>query len=441
MSQARLRRLTAALTSGSAGQDLDDGVFATLRGSPPAVRALLVGVFLNRLGRFFQVYLVLFLTERGFTQVEAGVALGGYGAGTIAGVLVGGALADRLGARRCTLVSMLGTAGLIPAVQYLHHFPTLLAVVVLVGVVTQVFRPAASALLAELTPRHRRVMIFSLYQLAFSVGNASAPLIGAGLVAVSYDLLFWVEALACAAFAAVAAVALPRRAAGAAGEAGATPAAGRSGYAAILADRRYLLFLLALFLNMAVYLQCVAILPLAMRDAGLATGWYGAMFALNGLIVITGQLPVTKVVQRWPATRVVTIGFLLLAAGHALYRLPYGVGIFVAGTLIWSLAEIIGGPTVAAYPSLAAPDRLRGRYQGAAHAAFGLGAAVGPIAGVALWHGLGPTTWVVSALTSLVALAAARAGMRHPRAAPLDRHPIRDLDEAEENREPVRDHR
>ena len=75
-------------------------------------------------------------------------------------------LADRLGARLCTLVSMIGAAALIPAIQYLHDIRAVLAV----GrspsaIVTQVFRPAASALLGELTPRHQRVMIFSIHQM------------------------------------------------------------------------------------------------------------------------------------------------------------------------------------------------------------------------------------------------------------------------------------
>jgi predicted MFS family arabinose efflux permease len=414
---------TTTTTTGTGTGTADDGVLATLRDASAPVRALLAGVLLNRLGRFLQVYLVLFLTARGFSVPEAGLALGAYGAGTVAGVLVGGVLADRLGARLCTLVSMLGAAALIPAIQFLHDIVAVLAVVLAVGVVTQIFRPAASALLGELTPRHQRVMIFSIYQMAFSIGNALAPLLGALLVAISYYVLFWTEALACAAFAVVAAVALPRRPASGSAP-GLRPASGpaesrtppaRGGYAAVLADRRYLVFLVAAFVNLTVYLQSIAVLPLAMRDAGLATAWYGAMFALNGLVVIVGQLPVTRIVQRRPAAQVVTLGFLLLAAGHALYALPatgWLPAVFVLGTLTWSVAEIVGGPTVAAWPSLAAPDGLQGRYQGAFQAAFGLGAAVGPILGVALWDRLGPLTWLVSAAASLLALAAARAGMR-----------------------------
>ena len=376
--------------------DEGTGVLATLRGAPTPVRALLAGVLVNRLGRFLQVYLVLFLTERGFSAAQAGLALGGYGAGSVAGVLVGGVLADRLGARRSTLLSMLGSAGLLLAMAAVRNYAVLLTVVVLVGVTTQVFRPAAAALLAELTPRHRRVMIFAVYRLAFGIGNTAAPLLGAALLVVSYDLLFVVEAAACVAFAAVAAVALPRRSAGPAGPGDPGRSGGSGGYGAVLADRRYLLFLAALFCNMTAYMQAVAVLPLAMRSAGLATGWYSAALTLNGLLVITCQLPATRVVQRWPTRSVLIAGFLLLGGGHLLYGLPYGAAVFLVGTLVWSVGEIVGGPTMAAYPSLAAPEQLRGRYQGAAQAAYGLATALGPFLGVLLWDAIGPASWVVT---------------------------------------------
>jgi hypothetical protein len=73
---------------------------------------------------------------------------------------------------------------------------------------------------------------------------------------------------------------------------------------------------------------------------------FSVMVALNGIIVISFELLATKVVQRWPMRIVVLVGFALLGAGMAAYALPLGLAAFVAGTLIWSLAEIIAGPTM-----------------------------------------------------------------------------------------------
>ena len=103
---------SSAAPSGAGGTAVpeDDGVWSTWKLSPAPVRAILLGVFVNRLGAFFQTFLVLFLTHRGFTKFEAGFALTAYGVGSMLGVLAGGALADRLGPRLATLLSMGGSA-------------------------------------------------------------------------------------------------------------------------------------------------------------------------------------------------------------------------------------------------------------------------------------------------------------------------------------------
>jgi MFS family permease len=393
----------------------DAGVLTTLREAPPAVKALLAGIFVNKLGAFLQVFLVLFLTSRGFSSVQAGVALGAYGAGSVVGVLVGGAMTDRLGARLATLLSMSGTAAFVLAVLYVHNYVALLGTVALVAAIGQVYRPASAALLSALTPKSRQVMIFAMYRLALNLGTTAAPLVGVALISVPYNLLFWGEATAALGFAVIALIALPSRgvepAPSEAADAAARAGGRGSGYRAVLADRRYAFFLLAMLINATVYVQYLATLPLAIKAAGLPLVWYSAMVALNGLIVITCELLLTKVVQNLPARLVVFAGFTLLGGGLACYALPGGAAIFVVGTLGWSLAEIVAGPTMFAYPAQAGPDALRGRYIGSAQAMFGLGSAIGPVLGVALWSSIGGSFWLVCGLACVLGMAAAWHGM------------------------------
>jgi predicted MFS family arabinose efflux permease len=102
--------------------------------------------------------------------------------------------------------------------------------------------------------------------------------------------------------------------------------------------------------------------------------------------------------------RVLTVGFVLLGSGMALYAVPGGAVVFVAGTLLWTLAEIIEGPTMFAYPGIAGPPESSGRYIGAAHAMFNIGSAIGPAVGVLLWNSLGPAAWTLIGATSVLAL-------------------------------------
>lgn len=396
------------------------GVWNTVTGSPLPVRAILLGIFVNRLGAFFQTFLVLFLTERGFSAFQAGFALTGYGVGSMIGVLAGGALADRLGPRLATLASMGGSAVMLLSVLYVRQYPALLVAVVLVGVIGQLYRPASATLLSELTAPERQVMVFALYRWAMNLGTTAAPLLGAGLISVSYDLLFWAEAITAICYGAIAAVALPRRAPAAEPRRGEAAADQRpaSGYRAVLADRRFVLYLLAILVNSAVYIQYVSTLPLTMRDAGLATFWFSVVIALNGFIVITCELLVTKLTQRLPIKLVVGLGFALLGAGLSLYALPWGVAIFLIGTLVWTLAEIVGGPTMFAYPGMVAPEHLRGRYIGSMQLMFALGGALGPGLGVFLYDAIGRHVWWVCGLASLLALVLAISGMHGPAVPP-----------------------
>jgi predicted MFS family arabinose efflux permease len=409
-----------------------DGVLVTWRESPRAVKALLVGVFVNRLGAFIHIFLVLFLTDRGFSAGQTGLALGVYGAGAVVGSLIGGTLSDRLDPRSVILISMFGSAVLIVSILYVPAYPLLLLAVLLVGTVGVFYRPAAQSLITELTPASRLVMVTAMYRLSLNLGTTVAPLVGAALVTVSYDLLFWGEAAAALIYVSLALAAIPRRitrtdrpvdqpapadrlADGP--DPDRTPARSR-GYLAILADGRYTVFLLMIFLTSAVYVQYTATLPLAITDAGLSLWWYGGVVSLNGLVVITCELLMTRVVQSWHLRVTLFAGFAPVVLGYGLYAIGMIPAVLVIGTLIWTIAEIIGAPTVFAYPGMTAPARLRGRYLGAMQSMFGLGTAVGPIVGIMLWNQVGQAVWLWIALAAALATVAAQIGIRVPAAKP-----------------------
>jgi predicted MFS family arabinose efflux permease len=393
----------------------NDGIWATWKAAPTPARALLLGVFINRLGGFFQTFLVLFLNHRGFSKWEAGFALTVYGAGSLVGVLAGGALADRLGPRLATIVSMLGTAVLLLVILYVGPYGAVLAAVALCGLVNQLCRPAAATLLSELTTSERQVMMFALYRWALNLGTTAAPLLAYLFISISYGTLFWAEAAAAVIYAGIAAIWLPRRKSGAERAAAAeVKDKAATGYGAMLRDRRYLLYLLAMLVNSTVYIQYISTLPLTMKDAGLATIWFSAVVALNGFLVITCELLVTKVIQRWPIKVTMATGFALLGGGFSLYALPWGVAIFFIGCLVWTMAEMVGGPTMFAYPGIAAPEQLRGRYIASMQLMFNLGGAIGPGLGVFLYDAIGLNVWWCFGLASLLALLLAASGMSRP---------------------------
>src|ERR1700683_3428528 len=111
------------------------GVWRTLRETPLSAHVVLVGIFINQIAAFVQLFLVLFLTAKGFTAEQAGIALGFYSVGAIIGTFGGGALADLLGPR-WTIVVSTGTQGLFTFSLTLFHslVPICVAAGVLGGV-------------------------------------------------------------------------------------------------------------------------------------------------------------------------------------------------------------------------------------------------------------------------------------------------------------------
>lgn len=375
-------------------------VLRTLREAPLGVKAILAGVFVNRLSGFMNIFLVLFLTSRGYSPAEASLALGGYGAGALLGVFLGGSLAERLGARNATVLSMTGTAVLTATLLYLPSYPLLLLASALASVCAQLYRPASAALLSELVPADRQIMIFAMHRFGLNLGAMAAPLLGFALYSHGYTLLFWGEALVALGYAVLAWVALPARTVHVEHES-------RGGYGIMLRDRRFVGYLVAAVLHTAVYAQYLSTLPLDVTAAGVATFWYTLAVSLNGFIVIAFELVLTRLTQSWPVRLTIGLAFALLGAGVALYGLPLTPAVILIGTVVWSLGEIIGGPAIFAYPAIAAPPGQKGRYIAGFQFCFGLGSALGPMVGGLLFIQFGHLAWPLLALGSAVATAIA----------------------------------
>ena len=173
------------------------GVLAVLRRTPTPVRYLLGGVLVNQLGAFVQTFMVLYLVFRGFSAGEAGIAVAAYSIGSVLGGLAGGELIHRIGPRATITAAMLGSAGILALVPLFGRpglFVPLLVALLLAGLATQSYRPAAAVLLSELMPDSDRVMGFSMMRIALNLGAALSPLIAAGLILLDWDLLLWFDA-------------------------------------------------------------------------------------------------------------------------------------------------------------------------------------------------------------------------------------------------------
>ncbi|ROQ78230.1 MFS transporter [Streptomyces sp. NBC_01260] len=394
-------------------------VMQTLRGIPGPIWLVLVGMLINRLGNFLQIYLVLYLTDKGFSTSAAAFALGAYGVGSVVGVLVGGSISDRIG-YAWTIVGSMALAGLFTlSLVHIESLPVVIAVAALIGVLAQAYRPASSALLVEATPEEHHVMVFAVYRMAFNLGTTAGPLLGALLISISYDLMFYVDAVTSVGFALFALILVRADAAAKSGPR--EPETDGRSYLAVLRDRRYLLFLVALFLNAVVYIQHTSALPLQLRADGHGATFYSALLSLNAVMVICLELLFTKYVQHLPARFAVALGVGLVGVGMNLYVAGPGMAMFVVATVVWTVGEMIGTPTASAWPGRVAPAHLRGRYIAASAFPMQIGYAVGPVIGIAAWQASAASVWWLCGVLTAVAVVATLMGMVEPSADEAER--------------------
>lgn len=379
-----------------------------LRSLPRPAVLLLVGVAINRAGSFVPVFLALYLTSLGFRPAEAGLALTCYGAGGIIGIVAGGSITERLGARLTIVASMLMTGALVGGLAFLSSYALILPLCLCVGFAGDIFRPAAADLLAALTPRDRLVLVSAAHRVVLNTGATVGPLVGALLVAQSYAALFIVDAATSLLFGLAAWKGLPP------GQVNGHRRVIQTGYLRVFADRRYTLFLIALLTITVVEVQYIAALPLALHTHGVSTAVFTVLVSLNGLLVILIELPLTRFTQTWPMRSAITFGIALIAIGMSLYGISYAVVGLVAATLVWTLGEIIAAPSANAYPALIAPTGARSRYIATATASQSLGFAIGPALGAAVFALGGRAVWAACALVGAFAVVMSAVGVQEP---------------------------
>lgn len=346
---------------------------SNIRSLPAPAWFLFAGTFINRFGSFVLTFLVLWVKSKGYSYAEAGIAASSYGAGAIGAAGLGGLLADRLGRRRTIAISMFGSAAAMLALSQANTIGMILVLAAVTGLAAELYRPASSALLADIVPAERRVTAFALYRFAINLGFAFGPATAGFLAHRSFLYLFVGDAVTSFLYGVLALAALPegRRSQSIHERRG-------EGLRTILTDRALVSFLIASLAASFVYLQMTSGLALHTHASGLSTSDFGLLMALNGTIIIFCELPLTSITQRLPARAVIACGQLLLGVGFALTGLAHALPALGATVMIWTLGEMLNAPVSSAYLTGLAPAHLRGRYVGAQSTVWALGAVLAP---------------------------------------------------------------
>jgi MFS family permease len=371
------------------------------RRSRTSLRALLLcqGVLTGGLTLSFP-FMTLYLHQgRGLPMGFVGLVIGASLLATAAGQGIGGELSDSWGCKRVMVLGVAGraafTAAMACAIGFGWPLWALVAVHVAAAFLGNLYDPAVKSWVAQEHPAAGRVRAYGLLRLASNAAWAVGPALGGLMAGRSYALMFGVTAAVCAMALGLLLWAVPPS----------PPARERAGgfdwrgLASVSGDPRYLrlcAITAALGCSMA---QLVSPLSTHATSAGgLSDAQLGALFAVNGAVVVALQQAATAAVSGRRLSAAATAGCLFYAAGWPWIGFARGWWPLAAGMVIVTLGEVTIAPTLSALAANMAPGAGRGRYLGFHGLSYQLGQSVGPLLG-----GLGqqhlawtPAPWVAA---------------------------------------------
>lgn len=369
-----------------------------LQALPRGAWILFFGTFLNKFGTFVVPFLAIYMTRLGYSPAQAGLPIAAYGIGTLGACLLGGSLADRLGRRKTIVLSMFSAAAAMLCLSQARGLPLIILFSGVAGLTGELYRPASSALLADLVPAGRRVTAYAAYRMSFNAGWAFGPATAGLLARKSFTLLFLGDAATSILYGLVAWFALP------AGLRGARSAGTLvETYRALRDDKRLRQVVWACLAVGMVFVQAFSTMSLEITRSGFSSATYGLVISLNGVLVVLCELPLTTITKHYPTRRVMALGFLLIGLGFSSNLLTRTPALLILTTCLFTFGEMISMPITGAYVADLAPEDRRGLYMGTYGMVWAAAFVFGPSLGMFLFAMSRTTLWVGCGLLGVLA--------------------------------------
>ena len=352
----------------------------TVSGLPREFWWLWTSTLVNRLGAFVSTFMALYLTlDRGYSATYAGLVASLHGLGGVVSSIGSGVMTDRLGRRPTLLIAQSSTAAAVALLGFMHDPLAIAGVAFLVGMASNASRPAVQAMMADIVRPEDRVRAFSLNYWAINLGFAISSMAAGFIAEVSYRAGFLLEAGMTAACAVVVFLKLPESRPTVAVDDDGKKSVDSVGLGTVLRDGRFMSVVGLSFLVALVFQQGSVGLPVAMGEAGFTPADYGTAIAVNGFLIVTLQIPVTRLIEHRDPKRLLVVSSILAGYGFGLTAFAGSVGVFALTVCVWTLGEMINAPTQTGLVVRLSPVQGRGRYQGMYTLSWAVAALVAPL--------------------------------------------------------------
>lgn len=331
---------------------------------PTSIWLVATATFISCSGMMVLFFLPLYLTQKlNFNIITAGQIVSLYGIGQVIGSNVGGLLSDRFGFLKVQVTGFFMVGLLYLSLEFVQLKFNLMAIMFFVGIFNAAVRPATGSMIAKFSSPDTRAKAYSLNYQALNLGVTIGPAIGGMLAKINYMWLFRIDGMANI----LAAVAIwfffhkRIRNISLHGEPKQVNAIKTSPWK----DKSFLILLTLFLLIGMCFFQIFNIYPFYLKsNYHLTEIQIGLVMALNGLLIILLQMPITAYFRNFNLLRIISIGGVLISAGY--FILPWHSGFFYAllSITLISLGEMATMPFAYDFVTKIAPVNSRGNYLG-----------------------------------------------------------------------------
>lgn len=332
----------------------------------PVVWTLLIGTVFARGASFMALpFLALYLSNtHGIHPIWIGITIGlSPLTGTLGG-FIGGHFSDRYGRKKVILWTIFVWGLVYFGFSLATHIGTFMVLNALNGLCRSFFEPSSQAMMADLTSVEKRKRVFSLRYTAINIGASLGPLLGVYVAQFSTSLPFLLTGMMYLLYGVTLFIMLNRYSITHTIPVHQLPML--DSLIVIWRDKTLLVFIIGGILVNVGYSQIDSNLPQYIQNSfseGVAL--FAKLIALNAILVIILQVPLSLVSEKWPVLRVMILGSVLFAIGFASFGyVTTIIGLMIAMAVV-TIGEIFIFPSTSVFIDQIAPDDRKGTYFGA----------------------------------------------------------------------------
>lgn len=368
-------------------------------------------MLINRSGSMVLPFLGVYMTDHLHFSIEnSGIILSFFGIGSVIGSWLGGMITDKIGEYRVQSLSLLLSVPLFCLIPLFKTEAGLAGIILLQSIISEAFRPANSVAITKYAKPENITRAFSLNRMAVNLGFSIGPALGGILSAISYEFLFFSNALG----ALVAGVMYilffgkrNKRVAEKTKKAEEVLSVKKEG--SPYRDTKFLIYCFFCVLFSICFFQLFSTLTIFYKDtAHLSQQSIGFILGYSGIIIVLMEMGFVQMAEKYFSLAfTMLIGTFICGFSYAMLAFDYSIVTLVVSMTLLCIGEIWTLPFMSTITALRSGKNNKGAYMGLNGMAFSLAFIITPYLGTMVAEKFGfDYLWIATGVITTITAAA-----------------------------------